>query len=337
MIPIIIGAVAAASGIYGLVKGGKAVVDHRDASSINTSATRRADRAIANVKHYREQTHALLSDYGTRKLRAFNGAIGQFIEVFESIKDVDFDGATGLNNSLVPDEAAPMLIELRKDYEVLVNSGLGLGAGLGGGAALAFGAYNGTFMLATAGTGTAISTLSGAAATNATLAWLGGGTLSAGGFGMAGGMMVLGGIVAGPALAVCGMFMGAKAEIAVNQARENALHAEEFEKQAVIVITQLRAVADVTRLMNGTFSKVTSRLRAATQDMRMVIESEGSDFSAISEQGRGIIFRAVKLAQLTKAMIDTPILDEQGALVLSTSEKAAEFDKVLEEDRARQV
>ena len=49
---------------------------------------------------------------------------------------------------------------------------------------------------ATAGTGTAISSLSGAAATNATLAWLGGGTVASGGFGVAGGAVVLGGIVA---------------------------------------------------------------------------------------------------------------------------------------------
>jgi hypothetical protein len=49
-----------------------------------------------------------------------------------------------------------------------------------------FAAFGSVGMLATASTGTAIGTLSGAAATNATLAWLGGGALSAGGFGMAG-------------------------------------------------------------------------------------------------------------------------------------------------------
>ena len=42
-----------------------------------------------------------------------------------------------------------------------------------------------------ASTGTAISTLSGAAATNATLAWFGGGSLAAGGLGAAGGAVVL--------------------------------------------------------------------------------------------------------------------------------------------------
>ena len=44
---------------------------------------------------------------------------------------------------------------------------------------------------ATASSGAAISSLSGVAATNASLAWLGGGAASAGGFGMAGGAIVL--------------------------------------------------------------------------------------------------------------------------------------------------
>ena len=50
----------------------------------------------------------------------------------------------------------------------------------------------GTF--GTAGTGTAISALSGAALTKATLAWLGGGALATGGLGVAGGAIVLGAV-----------------------------------------------------------------------------------------------------------------------------------------------
>ena len=48
-------------------------------------------------------------------------------------------------------------------------------------------------------TGTAISTLSGAPLTSATLAWLGGGALVAGGLGVAGGVVVLGAIGVGGA------------------------------------------------------------------------------------------------------------------------------------------
>lgn len=70
--------------------------------------------------------------------------------------------------------------------------------------------------LGSASTGTAIATLSGAAATNATLAWLGGGALAAGGGGMVVGAVVLGGVVLLPAMAIMGIFshIGASKRIA---------------------------------------------------------------------------------------------------------------------------
>ena len=78
-----------------------------------------------------------------------------------------------------------------------------------GGSLAAFGAYSAATTFATASTGTAIASLSGAAASNATLAFFGGGSLAAGGLGMAGGAAVLGGLVAGPALLVMGIIIGA--------------------------------------------------------------------------------------------------------------------------------
>lgn len=77
-----------------------------------------------------------------------------------------------------------------------------------GSAGIAGGAIAGTTTISlvaafgTCSTGTAISSLSGAAATNATLAWLGGGATSAGGGGVAAGSIVLGGIVVVAAIAV---------------------------------------------------------------------------------------------------------------------------------------
>ncbi len=82
-------------------------------------------------------------------------------------------------------------------------SGAVIGSAIGGVLA-AYGAYTGVGMLASTAGGVAIAELSGVAATNATLAWLGGGALSVGGFGMVGGMAVFGGLVAGPALAILG-------------------------------------------------------------------------------------------------------------------------------------
>jgi hypothetical protein len=80
------------------------------------------------------------------------------------------------------------------------------------GSAAAGGAFTFASTVGVAGTGTAIGTLSGAAATNASLAWLGGGSLAAGGLGMAGGALVLGGLVVAPALAVTGFMIEAQGE-----------------------------------------------------------------------------------------------------------------------------
>lgn len=65
-----------------------------------------------------------------------------------------------------------------------------VGAGAGAATSAAALALIGTY--ATASTGTAIASLGGTAAFNASMAWLGGGSLATGGFGMAGGAVVMG-------------------------------------------------------------------------------------------------------------------------------------------------
>jgi hypothetical protein len=74
------------------------------------------------------------------------------------------------------------------------------------GASTAMGAWALAGAFANASTGAAIANLSGAAAQSATLAFFGGGSLAAGGFGVAGGAAALSAIVALPALAVMAAF-----------------------------------------------------------------------------------------------------------------------------------
>lgn len=107
--------------------------------------------------------------------------------------------------------------KIEKDYQAAAvkNAGAGAaGAGLGVavvtmGPTVAMGVAT-TFGVAS--TGTAISALSGAAATNAALAWLGGGALAVGGGGMAAGEAFLalagpvGWAIAGVSLVVSGLF-----------------------------------------------------------------------------------------------------------------------------------
>ena len=87
-----------------------------------------------------------------------------------------------------------------RDLQAARDAASGAGAGMAAGASVAFMAPSAAMWIATtfgtASTGTAISTLSGIAAQNAALAWLGGGALTAGGGGMAAGNALL--AMAGP-------------------------------------------------------------------------------------------------------------------------------------------
>lgn len=86
--------------------------------------------------------------------------------------------------------------------QIAMNTTTGVSSGIG----TALGAWALVSTFGTASTGTAIASLSGAAGVNATLAWLGGGSLAAGGGGIAAGSAVLGGLVAIPSLAIAGIF-----------------------------------------------------------------------------------------------------------------------------------
>lgn len=328
-VPIILGAIAAGSALYGVYKGANGAIDQKNASNLNSKAVRVVNKANDEVEEQRQLTFDMLEEYGQQKLRAFDSVIPDFMATFGRLKNVELIDSPELDKLKMEDFSNKTLMGLRDDYQAFKDAGLGLGAGISGGAALAFGAYNGTMMLATASTGTAISSLSGVAATNATLAWLGGGSLAAGGGGMALGTAILGGVVAGPALAIFGHIMGNKGEEALNLAYANIEQAETIKKESDLVVSKLYAIEKVTALAESTFSKVNKALRRSVQKLEAVIETHGEDFSQFDENSRDVVFKTVKYAQFIKAMIDTPILDTDGNLVLSTKKRMTDISEKL--------
>lgn len=328
-VPIVLGAIAAGSALYGVYKGVNGALDHKNASNLNSDAVRIVDEANDEVDNQRKSTFEILEQYGQKKLRVFETIIPNFMETFGRLKNVDLIDSPELDKLKMEDFSNKTLMGLRGDYQAFKDAGLGLGAGVSSGAALAFGAYNGTMMLATASTGTAISSLSGVAATNATLAWLGGGSIAAGGGGMALGSAVLGGVVAGPALAIFGHIMGNKGEEALNLAYANIEQAKTIKQESKLVVSKLNAIEQVADLAESTFSKISTTLRRSVRKLDEVIETHGEDFSQFDESSREVVFKTVKYAQLIKAMLDTPILDTDGNLVLSTQKRMDEISEKL--------
>lgn len=219
------------------------------------------------------------------------------------------------------------------DMRQIVGGGV---TALGAGGLAGLAAYGGVGLLGatTATTGAAIGSLSGVAATNATLAWLGGGALSAGGFGMAGGAAVLGGIVAGPVLAIGGMMLASKAEEARHNAygnREKARAAAEQMKTAETVTIGIRKrfneIHGVLNRLNKSFQPLLSGLQA--------VVAHSTDYSTYSVEDRKGIMMAAAIAKTLKNVMEAPLLDQNGALTNASRQALlAGREKLLELESA---
>ena len=332
LIPILGGAIAAATAGVGIKKGIDAKNDMDLAKSVNQEAQSIAKKAEESIKRTKEYTAKTIEFLGRRKIDILSGSVNDFVTVFEQIKNIDFQESEGLDELKNFNPQSPGFIQLKKvsmeASEITVN---GLAA-LGSGALLAFGTYNVVMgglggLLVTATTGTALSSLSGAAAVNATLAWLGGGAVGVG-FGMAGGMAVLGGLVAGPALAVGGSLLAKQADKAYWDAHSNREKAKTFAEQAEGICSTLRAINKRAAHLQELLSKLNQPFTELVADMRSIIRNSGTDWKTYTSGDKRQIYKCVQLAQVIKMVLDTSLLNESGELLPESKvalEKGNEF------------
>ncbi|MFP2924239.1 hypothetical protein ACLESO_03265 [Pyxidicoccus sp. 3LG] len=143
--------------------------------------------------------------------------------------------------------------------ETALNAAKGLGTGV----STAAGAWALASTFGAASTGTAMSALSGAALTNATLAWFGGGAIAAGGGGMVVGAAVLGGMVALPAIALLAIFSHTSASKKIAELKRQGLKLIEAQDEC----RKLGLVLDLT-------ARRAEELTVATQKGQSAFESE---------------------------------------------------------------
>lgn len=328
-LPLLFIGIAAATGLAGAGKTVKAVVDNTNANKINTAANEGVDNARKRLEQQRGAVAQSLEKLGEEKLQILAGTVTSFVSAFEKIKNIDFTSSVGL------EELEKLHID-QKDFEELKELGNfaiqvagGVTAGAAGGALTAIGAYGAAQTFAAASTGTAIASLSGAAATNATLAFFGGGSLAAGGLGMAGGMMVLGGLVAGPALLVMGLITGAKSQEKLDQALINKAQAEEIMEALHVASDQCSAIRRRAYLFYSLLAHLDTYLLPLVWQMEDIIAKEGTDYRTYSPESKKAIMAAASNAGSVKAVLDVPILTDDGSLTEQSGEIVDKIGKLL--------
>ncbi len=259
-IPLIVAAaatLAVGSGIFGAKKAYDAYEMNDDAKSyqhdaerLNEKTQEKFEKAGKDLGKSAEKLQNLALDITTKDFVRFENILDRIEQsspnAFSNIKTVSLKEVNITRNEI-------------SQFDGITT---GFFTGAASGAALGATIYSGVGALAAASTGTAISTLSGAAATNATLAWLGGGALSAGGLGIAGGTAVLGGLIAGPAIAVTGLFMASKA-------KENLENAKYIYNK---VKAYCEACDQKTLEMNHYKNSITERFDALSKERQSFLE-----------------------------------------------------------------
>ena len=324
--------VAKGAGKIGRVVTGYEAYDSRKKAK---EAKELADRMVANIeeenRRRREESNRVLSDFGKTKLELLKTCLSPFLGYLKVMgnnykdKEYEFGGKINLDQLDIDTLESIEMNASTAGKIAVASTGVATIALCGVPAAttsavMAFGA---------ASTGTAISSLSGAAATNATLAWLGGGSLAAGGGGMAAGSAVLGAITA----TTTGVFALAAAGIVASayyskKYTEATAYLEEVKKARAKAKLGWAAMEAINQRAIE-LQSVMKRLGERINERLLYLEPLVYDFSIDDEYYLNTFRETSLLVKALSEVAQVPLIDKNGMLSNESSVTLTNTQKIL--------
>ena len=220
-------------------------IDRHDAKKIKNQANEDLANAKEELEDKRSKTEKSIEKLGNAKLTAYSGALEKFYNCYTQISKADRKPFKQPTDTVSYKDVKHSLITISKTQVSLKKVALQSAGAVSTGALVAGGTYF-------AVKGLVFGKLAGVAAKNATLAWLGGGSLASGGAGMAGGMVVLGGIALAP-VALFSMYMGySSGKRKLNDAMNYADGVEVFVQKVKTLICELNQIERAAKLFTKT-------------------------------------------------------------------------------------
>lgn len=128
-------------------------------------------------------------------------------------------------------------------------------------------------------------------------------------------MAVLGGIVAGPALAVMGFTIGAKAKANKEAAYANRAQARKIAEEIKVATTACNAIADRANMFRELLRKVESDVFFPLLGaLERTLAQNGADYGKYDRREKEVVAANLAVAKAVKSILDTPILTEDGSL-----------------------
>jgi len=317
------GAVGAATGISGAKK-------IAEAKEIKDSALYRYDSKKNEFEKVQEDANASLEKLGREKLKLWD-SFNRFVDMYSKIQN-----SPVMNAAIDKESISLSADELDNIKAVAISVKELLSGGIGSvsaGGLIGMATSGGLASTITfASTGTAMSGLSGAAATNATLAAFGGGSLAAGGAGMAGGAVVLSGLTFAPMLMVGGIALNSKAKKSLEAAKDVEREVNSAVEKFSEAEKELKKVQNLSNRIRIELAKLNKKYLELMDFMESVV-SKKTNYKQFTLEEKQCLEKTILVLKLIKLVSmqnildsknDNKILDAEVKQVLNQSKKARE-------------
>lgn len=304
ILPTIIITLSSISGAGGIVLSAKSLVDSMNASATNRYAQEQNERNVLRFQAVSEKLNKSLEELGKQRM-IITKNFSVFSEAFERIHNrPEFSHKESVG---IPSFDFNEI----KNVSIVATNLIGATVGAMGGTALAAAAASGTtaavMALGTASTGIKIAELSGAAATKAALAALGGGSLAAGGGGIALGTLVLnvaslgvGALIEGFAMA----FAGSLAKKHAVKARDEMKKNEQIINEAITMQFQInKSATDMKRVSVDLCNNIYKPL---VLKMKSLVDNK-TDWNSYTEEEKMLVENNILIVQILHYLNNIPL------------------------------
>lgn len=333
-LPLIIGGIAAIAGAAGIGSGIHGGVKLKDANDTMKLAKSKQEAAVNKFEKRNLETTELMDALGNQELEILK-SFNTFSDIIEKIQGRPEFKAYSTDEVDLPAYEAEELKKISAGAGLLLGSMGGAAAGTAGGFAAAGATTSAVMALGTASTGTAISALSGVAATNATLAALGGGSLAVGGGGMALGSAILGGATLGIGLLVGGVIFNVTGSKLSDKADEAYSQAERTEREVKKIVAYFNELSDAANSFMDTLINVETQYRKRLSILDHVVNFfEKTNWFDFTEKEKKMTANTVLLVGLLYTMCQVKLVlkndEEEGLNKVNKAEIDATINKVNE-------
>lgn len=329
-LPVIIVLGSAAAAALGLGSGANGVIKGKKASDTMKFIQERHRRNIDGFEKKSERANEAMDTLGKYELNILK-SFENFSDTIEKIQNRPQFEKYRIENVELPTYDKENLEKVSIGAGVLLGGLGGAAVGTAGGFAAAGATSAAVMAWGTASTGIAIESLSGAAAVNATLAALGGGSLAVGGGGMALGSLVLGTATAGVGILISGIvfnFVGKKLEDKADEAYKQVEEEEQTIKTIGGYLRNLEQTAfmyqDMLQTVNNKYQECFSRV---SNTVNKLYKTEWNEFD---ERERADVQNAVLLVGLLYKMCRVNLVNkaEEGTAVNRLLNKSDIFEAI---------